>query len=82
MATDSENQIFAKIVGYMAANLAAGEDEELPEGLDSLPATLREIATAFETAGGFNFDADQALADGSSQSPPDIDIPDDFTSQL
>jgi hypothetical protein len=61
MATDNENLIFAKIVGYMAANLAADEDEELPEGLDSLPATLREIATAFETAGGFHFEADQAL---------------------
>jgi hypothetical protein len=61
MATDNENLIFAKIVGYMAANLAADEDEELPEGLDSLPVTLSEIATAFETAGGFQFDADQAL---------------------
>jgi len=61
MATDSENLIFAKIVGYMATNLTADEDEALPEGLDGLPATLREIATAFEDAGGFHFDADQAL---------------------
>jgi len=61
MATDSENLIFAKIVGYMASNLAADEDGELPEGLDGLPATLREIAAAFESAGGFQFEADQAL---------------------
>ena len=61
MVTDSENRIFAKIVAYMAANLAADEDEELPEGLDSLPATLHEIAHAFETAGGFHFEAEQAL---------------------
>jgi hypothetical protein len=61
MATDNENRIFAKIVGYMAANLTADEDEELPEGLDGLPVTLREIAAAFETAGGFRFEADQTL---------------------
>ena len=61
MATDSENLIFAKILGYMAANLTADEDAALPEGLDGLPATLLEIAAAFETAGGFQFEADQAL---------------------
>ena len=61
MATDSENQIFAKVVSYMAANLAADEDEDLPAGLEDLSATLREIATAFETAGGFQFEASQTL---------------------
>jgi hypothetical protein len=63
VATDSENQIFAKIVAYIAASMNEPEDdeEELPEGLDSLTETLAEISRAFETAGGFHFDADQAL---------------------
>jgi len=61
MATDSENQIFAKVVSYMAANMAADEDEDLPAGLEDLSATLREIATAFETTGGFEFEASQTL---------------------
>ncbi|MCP4330511.1 MAG: hypothetical protein GY791_18970 [Alphaproteobacteria bacterium] len=62
MARDSENLIFAKVVGYIAATMADDDGEtELPEGLDRLPAVLREITDAFENSGGFEFAADQAL---------------------
>ena len=33
----------------------------MPAGLEDLSATLREIATAFETTGGFRFEASQSL---------------------
>lgn len=63
MRTDGGNVIYAKILRYISAQMADDEDEgELPEDLREIPATLEEIADAFEAAGGFHFEAHQAIA--------------------
>jgi len=72
---DGGNLIFARVVRFIAEEMAAETGDRDPDepgeaetgladpdaAIDDLAATLNEIATAFEQAGGFHFEADQAL---------------------
>ncbi len=58
---NAEAVIFAKIVRYMADQLAEVDPEALPEDLGVMGDLYKEIAEAFEQSGGFEFTPDQAL---------------------
>ena len=58
---NAEALIFAKIVRYMAEQLAQIDPEAKPEDLGVMGDLFNEIADAFETTRGFEFTSEQAL---------------------
>jgi len=59
--TQAEAQVFAAIVRYLAERLTDVEPDVDPGDLAHTGELFLELAEAFETKGGFEFDQDQAL---------------------
>ena len=57
----AEAQVFAAIVRYLAERLTDVEPDVDPGDLAHTGELFLELAQAFETTGGFEFDQDQAL---------------------
>ena len=58
---NAESLIFAKIVRYMADQLAKIDPEAMPEDIAIMSELFSEIASAFEATNGFEYSAEQAL---------------------
>jgi len=58
---NAESLIFAKIVRYMAEQLAKIDPEAMPEDIAIMSELFGEIASAFESTNGFEYSHEQAL---------------------
>lgn len=58
---NAESLIFAKIVRYMAEQLANIDPEAMPEDIAIMSELFGEIASAFEATSGFEYSHEQAL---------------------
>lgn len=59
--TDREGIVFARIIRGVAEHFSKMEVEEGPEEIDQMLRVFSELADAFETTNGFEFDREQAL---------------------
>ncbi|TCS64958.1 hypothetical protein [Varunaivibrio sulfuroxidans] len=60
-ASGDEGRVFGRIVRYMSEQLQEANRVQSDDELAQLIATFTELAQAFETTGGFEFAAEQAL---------------------
>ncbi|WP_282608900.1 hypothetical protein [Pelagibius sp. Alg239-R121] len=59
--TDREGVVFARIIRGVADHLSKMDVEEGPDDIDQMLRVFSELADAFETTNGFEFDHEQAL---------------------
>ena len=59
--TDREGIVFARIIRGVAEHFSKMDVEEGPEEIDQMLRVFSELADAFETTNGFEFDHEQAL---------------------